>query len=121
MTGQDFGDFAQDQKIGVWKVFSQKPLENEDLDRMFVERRDVQICDWLGNYRVDHKFGNVRFLLIVSQLMEVNMKGTYQSFKTAPTLLCCYEYYWLYIAIFAIFLCHFCAILPVLNFYKTKH
>ena len=50
-------------------------------------------------YRVNHKLGNARFLLIVSQLMKVEkkildkMKGTYESFKMAPTLSCCYEYF----------------------------
>ena len=41
----------------VWKVFSQTPLTEEDLDSMFEHRQETRVIDWLAypHYRVQQR------------------------------------------------------------------
>lgn len=36
------------EHINIWKVFSSVPLNNTELDKLFMERYDTQVFDWLA-------------------------------------------------------------------------
>lgn len=44
----------------VWKIFSQAPLSESKLDRIFAERKETRVFDWLAypNYRPEQKLGD---------------------------------------------------------------
>ena len=41
----------------VWKIFSQTPLTDEDLDSLFLQREETKVVDWLAypHYKVQQK------------------------------------------------------------------
>ena len=44
-------DFTQDMSPDlpeVWKIFSQKPLTQKDLDDIFEHREETVVADWLA-------------------------------------------------------------------------
>jgi len=41
-------DSEQQPHDPVWKIFSQKPLTNEELDSMFLKRIETHVTDWLA-------------------------------------------------------------------------
>ncbi|XP_021925663.1 prenylcysteine oxidase-like isoform X2 [Zootermopsis nevadensis] len=47
----------------VWKVFSQKPLTEEQLNNLFLHERDVKVIDWLAYPQYHTKQRNDEFIL----------------------------------------------------------
>ena len=41
-------NFDEEPIPQVWKVFSQKPLTEQNLNEIFVERKESKVCDWLA-------------------------------------------------------------------------
>ena len=76
-----------DHLPSVWKVFSQKPLEANDLDQIFKTRKEVKVCDWLAypqydtnqtfytNFKLDDNLYHINAIEWAASAMEMSVIG----------------------------------------------
>ena len=64
-------NFDEEQIPHVWKVFSQKPLTDQNLNEIFVERKELKVCDWLAypSYETNQTLSN---FVISDNLYHIN-------------------------------------------------
>ena len=56
VSGPDPDKAASDLPL-VWKIFSQTPLTDDDMDQLFESRRETKVVDWLAypHYKVQQR------------------------------------------------------------------
>ena len=64
-------NFDEEQIPHVWKVFSQKLLTDQNLNEIFVERKELKVCDWLAypSYETNQTLSN---FVISDNLYHIN-------------------------------------------------
>ena len=64
-------DEATEELPHVWKVFSQKPLTDGDLDEIFKENLETKVCDWLAypDYSTNQTLSN---FVLTNDLYHIN-------------------------------------------------
>ena len=50
LTPVNYEGTSENPLPNVWKVFSQEPLTENDMNKIFLDRKQVEVCDWLGKY-----------------------------------------------------------------------
>ena len=76
-----------DHLPSVWKVFSQNPLENSELDKLFKTRKEMRVCDWLAyphydtnqtfytDFKLDDNLYHINAIEWAASAMEMSVIG----------------------------------------------